>query len=271
MSPASLPGDWLTLLGVAFVLGAKHGLDADHLAAIDGLARFNGRERPRLAPWCGTLFSLGHGGIVVMIALAIAIAAPQWTVPEATESIGAWISIFFLAALGAMNIAAVVAAPPDAVVSPIGFKGRLFARLQRSSRPWSIALVGALFAISFDTLSQAALFALAGAHFGGALHALVFASCFVAGMLAVDGINGMWIARVLRRADRGARIASRAMSLVVGGLSLAVAGLGVLRYAAPGLSGWSDGHELLLGASVLLVVAVSALMWSRASAQASVD
>ena len=32
-----------------FLLGLKHGLDPDHLAAIDGLTRFNAARRPRLA------------------------------------------------------------------------------------------------------------------------------------------------------------------------------------------------------------------------------
>ena len=41
-----LPTEWLALLGLVFVLGAKHGLDADHLAAIDGLTRYNLRQRP---------------------------------------------------------------------------------------------------------------------------------------------------------------------------------------------------------------------------------
>jgi high-affinity nickel-transport protein len=229
---AALPADWLTLLGAVFALGAWHGLDADHLATIDGLARFNGRERPRLAPWCGTLFSLGHGAVVVGIALGVGALAPTWSVPAATEHVGAWISILFLVLLGALNIAAVVAAREDEVVAPIGVKGRLFTRLQRSSNPWFMASVGALFAVSFDTLSQAALFALAGAHFGGVGHALMLALSFLGGMLLVDGINGLWIARVFRRADRGARIASRAMGLAVGGLSLAVAALGVARYAS---------------------------------------
>jgi hypothetical protein len=34
-----LPNDWIALLTLVFILGAKHGLDADHLATIDGLTR----------------------------------------------------------------------------------------------------------------------------------------------------------------------------------------------------------------------------------------
>ena len=227
MSP--LPADWLTLVGVVFALGARHGLDADHLAAIDGLARFNARQRPRLARGCGAYFSMGHGGVVIAIALAVATLAPTWTVPQSTEVVGTWISIFFLALLGVMNIAAVCAAPAHEVVQPLGLKGRLFSRLAHARSPWLVGLVGALFAISFDTMSQAALFALAGTHFGGAQHALALALAFAAGMLVVDGANGLWFTHVLWRADRVARVASRVTGLAVGGLSLALAACAALR------------------------------------------
>ena len=33
----TLPSDWLSMLILTFVLGMKHGFDADHLATIDGL------------------------------------------------------------------------------------------------------------------------------------------------------------------------------------------------------------------------------------------
>ena len=45
----NLPTDWLSLLILTFVLGMKHGFDADHLATIDGLTRYNIRSKPRLA------------------------------------------------------------------------------------------------------------------------------------------------------------------------------------------------------------------------------
>jgi len=71
----TLPTDWLSLLILTFVLGMKHGFDADHLATIDGLTRYNARRNPALARYCGTLFSLGHGGVVIVIALSVAALA----------------------------------------------------------------------------------------------------------------------------------------------------------------------------------------------------
>lgn len=166
-----LPTDWLSLLILTFVLGMKHGFDADHLATIDGLTRYNARTRPTMARYCGTLFSLGHGAIVMAIALSVSAIAGHWEVPAWFGTLGSLISIAFLVALGSLNLAAVLRAEPDQVVQPVGLKGRLLGNLRQVSHPALVALVGALFALSFDTLSQAA-FALTATQFGGWQHAL---------------------------------------------------------------------------------------------------
>jgi high-affinity nickel-transport protein len=229
-----LATDWLSLLMLTFVLGMKHGFDADHLATIDGLTRYNARARPRLARYCGTLFSLGHGAVVMGIALGVTALAGHWDVPEWFGTLGALISIAFLAALGCLNLAAVLRARPDEMVQPVGLKGRLLGNLSRVSNPLLMALVGALFALSFDTLSQAAFFALTATQYGGWQQALTLALLFMFGMLLTDGINGLWIARLIARADQAALIASRVMGLVVSGLSLMVGAFGVMKLVLAG-------------------------------------
>lgn len=253
----TLPSDWLSLLILTFVLGMKHGFDADHLATIDGLTRYNARHQPRLARYCGTLFSLGHGAVVMAIALGVSALAGQWTVPEWFGVTGAVISIGFLVALGVLNLNAVLAAEPDALVQPVGLKGRLLGRLGQASHPLLIALVGALFALSFDTLSQAAFFALTATQFGGWQHAVLLAGLFMLGMLLTDGINGLWIARLIARADQVALVASRVMGLVVSGVSLLVAAFGAAKLLSPAVDAWSEGKELVFGAGLVLVIALS--------------
>ncbi len=256
----TLPHDLLALSMLVFVLGLKHGFDADHLATIDGLTRFNARNNPHLARFCGVLFSLGHGFVVVAIALAVSLLTRKWQTPEWLEAFGAWTSIAFLAALGLLNIYAVIQARPTEMVRPIALKGRLLGRLAQAASPGLIALVGALFALSFDTISQAALFALTAAQFGGWRDALLLGLLFMLGMLVTDGINGLWISRLILRADQLALIASRVMSLVVASLSLLVAGFGIAKLAWPALETWSHGKELLFGLSVVLVVISSFAM-----------
>ena len=69
-----LPSEWAALSGLVFLMGLKHGFDADHLAAIDGLTRYNARRGRAFAPHCGVFFSVGHGVVVVAIALAVGLA-----------------------------------------------------------------------------------------------------------------------------------------------------------------------------------------------------
>ena len=261
-----LPTEWTALAAIVFLLGLKHGFDADHLATIDGLTRFNARSRQRWARLCGVLFSLGHGAVVMVIALAVGYASERWTPPEWLDLSGTLISLGFLTLLGVINLRAVLAAAPGEVVAPVGFKGRYLGRLNHAGRPWMVALVGALFALSFDTVSQAALFAVTATHFGGVGHALALGVLFTLGMLVTDGINGLWISRLIARADQIAVIASRVMSLAVAGVSLLVAGLGLARLLLPAVDAWTDGKELLFGLVVVMLI-VSAYLLARAMAR----
>src|SRR5258707_8721726 len=93
MSLETLPTHWLPLVAVVFLLGLKHGLDPDHLAAIDGLTRFNAANRPRLSRWSGLLFSAGHGVVVTAIAVAVATIAAEWRAPAWLQDPRARISI----------------------------------------------------------------------------------------------------------------------------------------------------------------------------------
>lgn len=276
LTPPIFP-DWLSLALLTFVLGMKHGFDADHLATIDGLTRYNARYRPALARYCGTLFSLGHGAVVMTIALSVSTLADQWEVPEWFELLGALISIAFLFSLGCLNLAAVIRAEPDEIVKPVGLKGRLLTQLfvhlpggqpTHASHPLLIALVGALFALSFDTLSQAAFFALSANQLGDhqpIQYAFGLALLFTLGMLLTDGINGLWIARLIARADEIARIASRLMGLVVAGISLLVAAFGLAKLLSPAIDAWAEGKELVFGLLLVSLIAAS-FFWSvRAS------
>lgn len=255
-----LPNDWIALLTLVFVLGAKHGLDADHLATIDGLTRYNLRQAPARARWCGSLFSLGHGAIVMIIALGVGIASTRWQVPGWMEDVGTWISIGFLTLLGLLNLRAVLLTAPEAVVAPVGLKAGLLVRLQSASHPLAIAAVGALFALSFDTMSQAALFAVTATQHGGIAHALTLGLAFTGGMLVMDGVNGLWIARLLSRADHRARIASRVMGLMVAAISLSVAAFGLARWLRADIAAWYEGKELGLGIGVILLLALGFLV-----------
>jgi len=259
-----LPATFAALCGLALALGARHGLDADHLATIDGLARLNAATQPRLARAAGTLFSLGHGCVVMVVAFAAATLARQWHAPAWLEACGQMTSMACLLGLGVINLQAVARAAPGDVVAPRGLKGRVLARVLAGQHPVTVAGVGALFALSFDTVSLAALFALAAARLGGTAYVVLAALSFTLGMLAVDGLNGWWISRVVARADRTAARASRVMAFAVGASSIAVAALAAARLAAPDLDGFLEARGLMVSAMVFAAVATAILLGRQA-------
>lgn len=257
--PTDVP--WLCL--AVLLLGLRHGFDADHLAAIDGLTRLQARAGRPLARWCGALFSLGHGAVVIIVGQAVAWFSRQWQVPGWLEPAGSWCSIAVLLWLGVLNLRAVMAAGPGELVSPVGLRGRWLIRWMPARGTGSavgVAGVGALFALSFDTLTQAALFAAAGVALGGSGLALLVGLCFLLGMLITDAINGWWLARLLARADRLAVRASRVMGLAVAGLSLGVAALALARQGSATLDGWAEHQGLAISGTAVAVLALSYLL-----------
>lgn len=265
-----LPADWSALCALVFILGMRHGLDADHLAAIDGLTRLSSRQGRSYARYCGALFSLGHGMVVLSIAaLAVALGS-HWVPPSWFESLGSIISIGFLAVIGIVNLRAVLSADLHAVVPLVGLRGkavsRLLARLGHTQGSVAVIGVGSLFALSFDTLSQSALFAVMAVQFGGIEHALTLGLLFVLGMLASDGANGWWISHLIGRTDRLAVVASRVMTMAVACVSLLVAAIGITRLASHEFEGWTEGKELAIGAAVIVLIGASYLVASRVAA-----
>jgi high-affinity nickel-transport protein len=67
------------------------------------------------------------------------------------------------------------------------------------------------------------------------------------GMLLADGLNGLWIGKLIQRADAQAVAISRTMSFIIGALSVAIAGLGIAKYFSPAASAVIDAAGLMIG------------------------
>jgi len=258
-----LPSQWPALCVLVFLLGLRHGFDADHLAAIDGLTRINLRRGRAFAPQCGMLFSLGHGVVVLAIAVIVGLAERIQPLPGWLELAGAWISIGLLTLIGVVNLHAVLSASPQDRVAPVAVKGRLLGRALQAGHPLTVALVGMLYAVSFDTLSQSVMFALTATRLGGLASSLFIGSLFVLGMFATDGANGLWISKLLTRSDRIGAIASRVMGLGISIVSLLTAAYGVTKLTTPRIDDWSNAHEWVVGAAVTATVLLCYLIARR--------
>jgi nickel/cobalt transporter (NiCoT) family protein len=202
-----------TLLGTAFLaymLGLRHAVDADHIATIDNVVRKLMQEGKR--PYAvGLFFSLGHSlSIVVAVAVIAGTAfALQGRFAE-FKSIGAVIgtgaSAFFLLAIAVINLAIlrgvwksfrkarrgepVEEQELNALLAGRGLLARLFRPLFRMvSRSWQMFPVGFLFGLGFDTATEISLFAVAASQASGGMTLgtiMIFPALFTAGMTLID-------------------------------------------------------------------------------------
>lgn len=235
----------MAMVALVFALGLRHGFDPDHLVAIDGMTRSTQSR------WCGLFFSLGHGVVVTLIGVAVAIAATEWQAPAWLEQTGALISIAVLLMLGLANLLTVLRTPRGSRVALVGLRARwLTERLARTSHPAVIAAVGAAFAVSFDTVSHALAFSLTGATMAGVLFAALLGLVFTLGMVFTDALNGLWVARMMS----GAAAASRWMSIAVALLCFAIALLAFLKHAVPAVDELADPVSLPLSVATLLLI-----------------
>ena len=199
----------------AFVLGLRHGVDADHIVAIDNTTRklMQEGERPLTV---GTWFSLGHSTVVagLVVGLVLATKALVQSIPVLHSSgsiIGTTVSGVFLFVIGAINTLIVIGiyrmfqrarlgrmneSELDELLENRGFLNRYFKGLFRIVRkPWQIYPIGLLFGLGFDTASEIAFLALTvtvGVSSTVPLWMiLVLPAMFTLGMVLVDTTDGV--------------------------------------------------------------------------------
>lgn len=206
------------LILMAIVLGMRHAIDLDHLATIDAMTRC-------IAPsswskYVGSLFSLGHGLIVIGISAIVGTCQLNLQFSPWLKDIGSWISIFFLLLFGILNFYFLLRTQSEA---PFSLKGHVFSKMFKGPlHPCMVMLIGALFAISFDTMSQVALFSLSAVTMGGWILAVILGGCFTLGMIFADGFNGWIVAHILGISSRYSRIVYQGLSIIIGIFSVSI-------------------------------------------------
>jgi high-affinity nickel-transport protein len=82
----------LTFLSIAFLLGFRHGVDWDHIAALSDIVGTSAdRQHTRGALFLSLLYALGHALVVVLLgvaALAFAAVLPNWIDPIMERFVG---------------------------------------------------------------------------------------------------------------------------------------------------------------------------------------
>jgi nickel/cobalt transporter (NiCoT) family protein len=201
------------LLGTAFLaysLGLRHAVDADHIAAIDNVTRKLMQDGKRPVG-VGLWFSLGHSTVVFIGTIVIASAASALhtrfeTFKEVGGLVGTLVSTLFLFGIALVNLfvlrsvyatfKSVRAGEPykdedlDLLLSGRGLLPRLLRplfRLIHSS--WQMYPLGLLFGLGFDTATEIGLLAIAATEASKGLpfwDVLLFPVLFTAGMSLID-------------------------------------------------------------------------------------
>jgi high-affinity nickel-transport protein len=204
----------------AYTLGLRHAFDADHIAAIDNTTRklMSDGQRPLSV---GFFFSLGHSTIVFLLALVFtvgikglsgAVSSDSSWLHSATGLIGPTVSGTFLWVLGILNLVILLGivrvfrqmrhgaydeAALEAQLDNRGLLTRVYKRATNAvTKPWQMYPVGLLFGLGFDTATEIALLATAGAAAAGGLPVyaiLCLPILFAAGMSLLDAIDGAFM------------------------------------------------------------------------------
>ena len=207
-----------TLLGlavVAYLLGLRHSVDADHISAIDNVTRKLMQENKKPVA-VGFFFSLGHSTIVIGLTVAIAVAAVFIknvipTLQSAGGLIGTSVSALFLLLIAAINMIVLVDifktfrevkrggiyndVTLDETLNQRGLMGRFFRPLLKIvGNSWNMYPIGVLFGLGFDTATEVGLLAIVGTQAGRGLpiwSILIFPFLFTAGMCLLDTTDGV--------------------------------------------------------------------------------
>lgn len=206
---------------VAYALGLRHALDADHLCMIDNSTRKFVAEGKRSAA-VGLAFSAGHSTVVLTAAglvlagsgLVDAALQDDSATRRALGALGAGVAASYLAAIAVTNVAVLRRAWADlrgAEPQAPGVRGGLARLLQaplaRVRQPWHVYGFGLLFGLGFDTASSVAVLVLATSLPAGAtpVTLLSLPLLFAAAMTLGDSLNGYLMLRLYSSAQHRRR------------------------------------------------------------------
>jgi high-affinity nickel-transport protein len=224
----------VSLIIFVFILGLRHGLDADHLACIDGLIRYNWQMNSPIARWIGTLFSFGHGLVVASVAVILGMFIKNFTFPEYFDTVVTWLSItslFLIGTLNSYNLLRTKSTESDFELR--GIKGKFIPRIVReTTNPFLVILIGGVFAMAADTVSQTSVWVLAAGN-SGSYMPIILGLTFMIGMMITDTIDSLIAYRMISQSSRLGQSASRAMGWVIVALAYGVSFYEALTFFYP--------------------------------------
>lgn len=199
---------------VAYGLGLRHAVDADHIAAIDNVTRKLMQEGKQPVA-VGLFFALGHSSVVLLASAAVALTASilgarSAALREVGATVGTLVSFGFLWLIAIINLSTLrsiwaafrrvrqsgVYQPDD--LDTLLVKGGVAARFFRPlfalmRHSWQMFPLGFLFGLGFETATEVMLLGMSAeqaSHGASVMSILLFPALFAAGMTLVDTTDG---------------------------------------------------------------------------------
>lgn len=216
----ALFGDRPAILGtasLAWVLGMRHAVDADHIAAIDNVVRKLVQDG-KAAREAGLFFSLGHSTVVFMATFLVTVAAFEFgsdegLVKSVGGGIGASVSAIFLLLIAGINLIIFIGLVRtlcatgscggheskdfDLSEAGRGPRARLLGPVLRLvSKTWHMYPLGFLFGLGFDTATEIGLLSISAEQAARGLSpwsVLIFPALFAAAMTLVDTTDSVFM------------------------------------------------------------------------------
>lgn len=243
-------------LSLIFLLGLRHGLDPDHIAIIDGISMRLTQQKNKLAPWVGTLFALGHGLVITLIAFVISRGSKFFNFSPSSFDWIQWIPIGLLLIIGYLNLRSLL---KYNMYQPVGWRTHFIPKkLINSASPLSILLVGVLFAMVFDTATQAAAWGYAASSSGSPWAALIIGLVFTTGMVITDTIDGRLLYQISKKAagDETVWQYRRTLGWIIVISSFTIAAYKIISHFYPVIE-LSDTGNLVTGLILVTMVAIT--------------
>lgn len=182
------------------VLGLRHGLDPDHITVIDGYTYRLHQKHHRWTRWVGTLFAIGHGLMVTIIALVLSQLKNNVAIPPVLDIVIDWLPAIMLAAMGVSNVLILTRADRQPTQ---GLRSRMIPDfLSRHLNPVTIVITGIIFGFIFDTSSQIAAFAYAISVAGNWIYAVIGGLVFSLGLITTGTLDSLLLSKLLKTFDQ---------------------------------------------------------------------
>jgi nickel/cobalt transporter (NiCoT) family protein len=200
---------------LAYTLGLRHAVDADHIAAIDNVTRKLMQEGRRPVS-VGFFFALGHSTVVAFAAAVIAVATTALAghfehFKSVGEVVSTLVSASFLFVIAFANLIILhsiwstfrqvrrggryVDEDFDILLNRRGFLARVFRPMFRLvTRSWHMFPLGLLFGLGFGTATEVTLLGLSATQVANGVSIwsiMVFPALFAAGMSLIDTTDGV--------------------------------------------------------------------------------